>query len=88
MQILFSRAEFSHSLGRLLPVGSEVANVGLPLHCSHTKRDDRNLADSGRSDGSHRGWSSSLRTAKCCHWVSPDGIGRWAELTTEKSLAG
>ena len=38
-------------MGRLLPVGSELAGVGLPLHCSHTKRDDRNLPDSGRSIG-------------------------------------
>ncbi len=38
-------------MGRLLPVGSELASVGLPLHCSHTKRDDRNLPDSGRSIG-------------------------------------
>ncbi len=36
---------------RLLPVGSELSSVGLPLHCSHTKRDDRNLADSSRSIG-------------------------------------
>ena len=35
MQVLFSGPEFSHSLGRLLPVGSEVASVGLPIHCSH-----------------------------------------------------
>ena len=38
-------------MGRLLPVCSESAGVGLPLHCSHTKRDDRNLPDSGRSIG-------------------------------------
>ena len=37
-------------LGRLLPVGFKLA-VGLPLHCTHTKRDDRNLPDSGRSIG-------------------------------------
>jgi len=37
--------------GREPSFDSEVASVGLPLHCSHTKRGDRNLPDSGRSIG-------------------------------------
>jgi hypothetical protein len=38
-------------VGRLLPVGSELASVGLPIHCSHGQRNDCNLPDSGRSIG-------------------------------------
>ena len=37
--------------GREPSFDSEVAGVGLPLHCSHTKREVRNLPDSGRSIG-------------------------------------